>query len=146
MSEPRAAKKGDLVVLDYRGAIGGEEFDGGTGEGYELELGSDRFIPGFEDQIEGRIPGQDFDVTVRFPDEYTTQDIAGKEAIFKCKIKELKVLSEVKIDDDFAVSLGLSDLTALRAQAAQQIEREFDQMSRNRLKRRLLDQLSESHS
>ena len=146
VTEPRAAKSGDIVVLDFEGRIDGEAFAGGAAEGHVLELGSGQFIPGFEDQIEGQKPGQEFDVSVSFPADYQAEDLAGKNAVFSCKLNEIREISEVTIDDEFAKSLGLDGLEALRRQAATQIEQEYARMARDRLKRRLLDILADNHT
>ncbi len=145
ISGKRAAKSGDLVVLDYAGSVDGTAFDGGTGEGFQLELGSGQFIPGFEAQVEGQKVDQQFDVTVTFPEDYTSEELAGKEAVFSCKINEIRELSEAKIDDEFAKELGLDDLATLRDQVRQQLEQEYQRLAREKLKRSLLDRLADQH-
>ena len=142
---PRAAKNGDVAVIDFTGKIDGVAFEGGSGEGHYLELGAGQFIPGFEDQVVGQKPNQNFDVSVTFPTDYNTPDLAGKNAIFSCIIKELRAVIEAKIDDEFAKGLGLEDLTALKGSAKTQIEQEFSQAARARVKRQLLDMLAEAH-
>ena len=87
--EDRAAAEGDTAVIDFEGFVDGVAFDGGKGEEYELKLGSGSFIPGFEDQIVGHNPGDEFDVNVTFPTEYTPE-LAGKDAVFKVKLHEIK--------------------------------------------------------
>ncbi|CCI85386.1 trigger factor [Lactobacillus pasteurii DSM 23907 = CRBIP 24.76] len=96
------AEKGDTVVIDYKGTIDGEAFDGGSAENYSLELGSGVFIPGFEDQLEGHAAGEDVDVVVTFPEEYGAKDLAGKEAHFATKIHEVKTKQLPELDDEFA--------------------------------------------
>lgn len=102
MTVERAAKKGDMVTIDFDGSVDGVPFDGGKAENYELELGSNTFIPGFEDQLIGKKTGQEVDVNVTFPDEYHAQELAGKAAVFKCAVKEIKTRELPKLDDDFA--------------------------------------------
>ncbi|MBQ7793925.1 MAG: trigger factor [Clostridia bacterium] len=100
--EDRAAANGDIAVIDFEGFADGVAFDGGKGEGYELELGSGSFIPGFEEQLVGKNAGEDVEVNVTFPTEYHAADLAGKDAMFKVKIHELKVKELPELDDDFA--------------------------------------------
>lgn len=97
-----AAEDGDTVVIDYTGSIDGEAFDGGTDENHSLKLGSNSFIPGFEDQLIGAEPGSEIDVTVTFPEDYHAEHLAGKEAIFKTKVHEVKALELPELDDEFA--------------------------------------------
>ncbi|CCI87156.1 trigger factor [Lactobacillus gigeriorum] len=96
------AEKGDTVTIDYKGTIDGKEFDGGSAENYSLELGSDTFIPGFEDQLVGHEAGDDVDVVVTFPENYGAKDLAGKEAHFATKIHEVKSKQLPELDDEFA--------------------------------------------
>ena len=96
------AEKGDTVTIDYKGTIDGKEFDGGSAENYSLELGSDTFIPGFEDQLVGHEAGDDVDVVVTFPENYGAKDLAGKEAHFATRIHEVKSKQLPELDDEFA--------------------------------------------
>ena len=116
VADDRAAQTGDTVSLDFEGFVDGEAFDGGKGENYPLELGSGSFIPGFEDQVCGHKIDEEFDVNVKFPDEYAEQ-LAGKDAFFKCKIHEIKAKELPELDDDFAqsVSEDLNTLDELKA-------------------------------
>lgn len=98
----RAAKKGDIANIDYEGSIDGVPFDGGKAEKHDLTLGSGAFIPGFEDQIVGKKPGDEFDVTVTFPEDYHAKDLAGKKAVFKTKLNSLKFEELPAADDEFA--------------------------------------------
>lgn len=100
--EDRAAENGDIAVIDFEGFTDGVAFDGGKGEGYELELGSGSFIPGFEEQLVGKNAGDDVEVNVTFPTEYHADNLAGKDAMFKVKIHELKKKELPELDDDFA--------------------------------------------
>ena len=113
--EDRAVKKDDIAVIDFEGFVDGVAFDGGKGEGFELTIGSGQFIPGFEDQIIGHNAGEEFDVNVTFPAEYTPE-LAGKEAVFKVKVNEIKVKELPELDDEFAkdVSEDADTLAALK--------------------------------
>ena len=105
----RAAENGDTVIFDFEGFSEGKAFEGGKAEKFSLELGSGRFIPGFEEQIVGKNIGEDFDVNVRFPAEYQAEELAGKEALFKCKIHEIKGKELPELDDDFAKDVSEFD-------------------------------------
>lgn len=98
----RPAKNGDTVMIDYEGSVNGELFDGGSAEGYGLVLGSNSFIPGFEEQLVGASAGSDVDVHVTFPEAYHAEDLAGKEALFKVKVHEVKAKEYPIVDDEFA--------------------------------------------
>ncbi|MDH6363196.1 trigger factor [Enterococcus sp. PF1-24] len=102
LKEDEAAAEGDTTVIDFEGFVGDEAFEGGKGENYSLELGSGSFIPGFEEQLVGHKAGEDVDVTVTFPEDYQAADLAGKEAIFKVKIHEVKAKELPELDDEFA--------------------------------------------
>ena len=110
--EDRKTEKGDTAVIDFEGFVDGVAFDGGKGENYALELGSNTFIPGFEDQVEGRAIGEEFDVNVTFPEEYTEKTLAGKPAVFKCKVNEIKKKELPELDDDFAKDISEFDTFA----------------------------------
>ena len=107
--EDRAAKKGDTVVIDFEGFQDGVAFDGGKAEGHSLELGSGQFIPGFEDQIVGKNIGDEFDVNVTFPEEYGAENLAGKPAVFKVKLHEIKLRELPAADDEFAKDVSEFD-------------------------------------
>lgn len=145
VAKARKAKAGDVAVIDFKGSIDGEEFEGGAGEGHHLELGSNRFIPGFEDQVVGAKPGDSLDVKVTFPEDYHAEDLAGKEAVFAVEVKELREYVDQEINDEFAESLGLENLEALQQQVRERLEQDYNQVGRSRLKRDLLDALHESH-
>lgn len=145
VAEGEAASEGDAVVIDFVGRVDGEEFEGGAAEDFQLELGSGRFIPGFEEQLVGAAVGDEKSVAVSFPDEYPQADLAGKPAEFTCTVKAVKVVLPVAIDDALAEQLGLENLEDLKTNVRRLIESEFAQHSRARLKRSLLDHLSESH-
>jgi trigger factor len=107
--EGRAAQLGDTAVIDFEGFVDGVAFEGGKGESYSLELGSGSFIPGFEEQLVGKNAGEDVDVTVTFPEAYHAEELAGKEALFKCKIHELKSKELPELDDEFAKDVSEFD-------------------------------------
>jgi trigger factor len=142
-SKDGKAENGDQVVIDFEGFVDGEAFEGGKGEGYPLELGSGSFIPGFEDQLLGAKAGDDVDVTVTFPTEYGAEHLAGKEALFKCKVHEVKTAKAAEINDDLAKQFGAEDLAALKGQIAERLEAEYVGAARQVMKRGLLDQLDE---
>ncbi|MGX7351814.1 trigger factor [Enterococcus canis] len=102
VKEDEAAAEGDTAVIDFEGFLGDEAFEGGKGDNYSLELGSGQFIPGFEEQIVGHKAGENFDVTVTFPEDYQAEDLAGKEAVFKVTLHEVKVKELPELDDEFA--------------------------------------------
>ena len=102
IKEDEAAENGDTVVIDFEGFVDGEAFDGGKGENYSLELGSNSFIPGFEEQLVGTKAGDSKDVTVTFPEDYQAEDLAGKEAVFKVTVHEVKAKELPELDDEFA--------------------------------------------
>ena len=110
--EGRAAANGDTTVIDFEGFLDGKAFEGGKGEGFSLVLGSGQFIPGFEDQIVGKNIGEEFDVNVTFPEEYGAPELAGKPAVFKCKLHEIKVKELPVIDDEFAKDVSEFDTIA----------------------------------
>ncbi len=141
----RAAKKGDICVVDFVGKIDGEAFDGGTGNGIQIELGAGQFIPGFEDQLVGAKAGQSLDVKVTFPEDYGSANLAGKDAVFACEVKELREPIATELNDDFAKTLGLESLDALKAAIREQLDGEYAQYARDKIKRELLDRLSESY-
>lgn len=107
--EDRPAKEGDSVLIDYVGTVDGEEFDGGSAEGYRLELGSGTFIPGFEDQLVGAEAGSDVEVNVTFPEDYQEESLAGKAAVFKCKVHEITMKEIPELDDEFAQDVSEFD-------------------------------------
>jgi len=140
------AETGDAVVIDFVGSIDGEKFDGGAAEGHTLVLGSGRFIPGFEDQLVGASAGAEVKVNVNFPDDYQAENLKGKPALFEVKVHEVKAPKDVAIDDEFAKTLGLESLEALKDAIKGQISGELNFATRQQVKRVLLDALDERHS
>ncbi|RED53336.1 trigger factor [Aestuariispira insulae] len=145
IAKARKMKSGDVAVIDFKGSVDGVEFPGGAGEGHHLELGSNSFIPGFEEQLVGAKAGDDLDVKVTFPAEYHSEDLAGKDAVFAVSVKETREYVDQEINDEFAKSLGLEDLDQLKGQVRERMENDYNQVSRTRLKRELLDALHEGH-
>ncbi|WP_420138174.1 trigger factor [Sphingomonas sp.] len=144
--EGHPAIEGDQVIIDFVGKTAdGVAFPGGTGEDMAVELGSGRLIPGFEAQLEGVKVGEERTLNVTFPAEYGEKSLAGKPATFDIVVKDVKVASEAKIDDEFAKSLGLESLEKLRELFKGQIEQELNGLTRTHMKRKLLDQLAQGH-
>ncbi|MEM1341205.1 MAG: trigger factor [Pseudomonadota bacterium] len=135
------AASGDQVVFDFVGSVDGEEFEGGAAEDFPLVLGSGQFIPGFEEQLEGVKAGEEKSVEVSFPDGYQAEHLAGKAAVFACKIKEVKKPAKAEIDDELAKKFGAEDLAALKGQIEERLAGEYAGAARQVLKRSLLDQL-----
>jgi len=135
------AKIDDQIVVDFVGKIDGEPFDGGTAEDYPLVLGSNSFIPGFEEQLTGAKTGEEREVKVTFPETYGAPNLAGKDAVFECVVKEVRAPSPAAIDDALAVRYGAESLDQLKEQTREQIGAEFADAGRALIKRRLLDAL-----
>lgn len=139
------AAEGDRVTIDYTGKIGGVAFDGGAGTDQPLVLGSKEFIPGFEDQLTGLKAGDEKQITVTFPDNYSAPHLAGKEATFDVTVKEVAKPGPLEINDETAKALGLESLERLREVVKGQIESQFGSMTRQKVKRQLLDQLDAAY-
>ncbi len=142
--EDRAAKKGDTVVIDFEGFKDGVAFDGGKAEGHSLELGSGQFIPGFEDQIIGKNIGDEFDVNVTFPEEYGAEELAGKPAVFKVKLHEIKLRELPTADDEFAKDVSefdtLKELKAdLKKKALERKKKAAEEAVENILVQQIVD-------
>ncbi|MCX7565135.1 trigger factor [Sulfitobacter sp. F26169L] len=135
------AKDGDQVVMDFVGKVDGEAFEGGSAEDYPLVLGSNSFIPGFEEQLVGVKADEEKDVTVSFPEDYQAEHLKGKEAVFSCTIKEVKEPVAAEINDEMATKFGAEDLAALKVQIGERLEAEYAGASRAVMKRGLLDAL-----
>ena len=146
VTSKRAAKDGDVVVIDFVGRIDGEAFEGGAAEGHSLELGSASFIPGFEEGLVGAKSGETRDVTVHFPQDYQATHLAGKPATFEVTVKELREKGEVAIDDELAARLGFDDLGALRDAVAGQINGQHATALRQALKKNVLDALADGEA
>jgi trigger factor len=142
---PRPAQKGDAIKLDFVGSVDGTEFPGGTAQDYTLELGSASFIPGFEDQLIGAEVGKPVDVKVTFPADYGNTELAGKEAVFKCTIKEIHEFVDKPADDELAKKNNFENLEAMRKAVGERIGQDYARISRSMIKRQLLDKLAEAH-
>ena len=136
------AKLGDAVLIDFAGTRDGVPFEGGTGEDFELELGSNMFIPGFEEQLVGVKADDERTVDVKFPDEYHAPELAGMAVEFKVLVKEVRQPEKVKADDQLAKDLGVEDLKALKKALEERIAQESEGVTKSILKRQLLDELS----
>ncbi|MDO8974801.1 trigger factor [Reyranella sp.] len=142
---PRAAQKGDAIKLDFVGSVDGVEFPGGAAQDYVLEIGSGSFIPGFEDQLIGAELGKPVDVKVTFPAEYGAPELAGKDAVFKCTVKEVLEYVDTPADDELAKKNNFENLEAMRKAIGERIGQDYTQISRTMIKRQLLDKLADSH-
>ena len=110
--EDRAAQNGDTATIDFEGFVDGEAFEGGKGTDYPLTLGSNTFIPGFEEQLVGANTGDHVEVKVTFPEEYQAKELAGKEAVFQCDVKKIEAKELPELDDDFAKDVSEFDTLA----------------------------------
>ena len=146
VEEPRPARKGDILVVDFSGEVDGEKYPGMEAEDHHLELGSNRFVEGFEDQLIGVQPGEEKTVEVTFPEGYMNSQLSGKTAQFHVKVKELREAEPVEINDEFAQKFGEEDLNGLKERVRDQIRQDYERLTRQRTKRQLLDQLADGHS
>ena len=135
------SKDGDQVTIDFLGKVDGEAFEGGAAEDYPLVLGSNSFIPGFEEQLVGVKVDEDVEVKVTFPAEYGAENLAGKDAVFECKIKAVKAPKAAEINDELATKFGAEDLAALKGQISERLVAEYAGAARAVQKRHLLDAL-----
>lgn len=140
------AANGDQVTLDFVGKIGGEAFEGGSGENIDLVLGSGGFIPGFEAQVEGMTSGESRTLSVTFPENYSSAKLAGQPATFDVTLKGVAAPAEIKIDDELAKAFGLEDLAKLKDSIRVNIERDYAAASRRKWKRSLLDALDKKYA
>jgi len=138
-------EKGDRVLVKFTGTMDGQPFEGGTGDDIPVNVGSNTFIPGFEDQLVGMAAGETRTVNVTFPKNYLAPNLAGKDAVFEVTAKSIETPGTVEINDDFAKSLGLESLDKLKSVVRERLTREHASMSRQKLKRALLDQLDKLH-
>ncbi|MDB2469520.1 trigger factor [Alphaproteobacteria bacterium] len=142
LAKARAAKLGDVAMIDFIGRIDGEAFEGGTAEGHSLELGSNSFIPGFEEGLAGAKPGTTIDVPVTFPEDYQAAHLAGKLAVFEVKVNELHEKADASIDDELATRLGFENLDGLKGAIAEQINGQHQTALRQLTKKNVLDALA----
>lgn len=141
--ENREARSGDAVVIDFVGRRDGVEFEGGAAQDFELVLGSGAFIPGFDDPLIGATAGRHLDIDVTFPETYPAEELAGQSVVFGVDVKEVKRPEQPAIDDGLAVKMGVENLEELRKAVSDQIRSDYDRVSRERVKRQLLDALAE---
>ena len=146
ITEDRGAVKGEIAQCDFVGKIDGVEFPGGAAQDMPIEVGGDGFIPGFTEQLEGIKAGEVRTLNVSFPEEYGAKELAGKAATFDVTCKGLKLQIVPAADDELAKTLGFDDLDGLKKVLVEQMQREYDSMSRMKVKRALLDQLADRAS
>lgn len=145
LENPRPAQSGDILVIDFKGTVHGEALPGMAGEDHHLELGSSSFIEGFEEQLIGAAAGETRTVNVTFPQEYGNEKLAGQPAVFECTVKEIREPVPAELNDDFAKSMGAESLDDLREKVKERLGQDYDGFARMRLKREILDRLSEAH-
>ncbi len=143
VEEDRGAAKGESLTVDFVGTVDGNAFPGGTATDMSIEVGGGGFIPGFTEQLEGMRAGETRTVSVSFPEDYGVKDLAGKAATFEVAAKKLRRSVETMLDDAFGEKIGFENLADLRQAISDRMQREYDQLSRLRLKRQLLDALAE---
>ena len=142
--DDRAVENGDIVVLDFDGYVDDVPFEGGKGEGYELEIGSNTFIPGFEEQLVGVKIDENVDVKVTFPTEYHAENLAGKDAVFKCVVHEIKVRELPELDDDFASEVSEFDtMDEFRADVRKKLEEKATQKAKTETENAILEKVVE---
>ncbi|MGQ7243823.1 trigger factor [Salinicola sp. V024] len=143
----RGAENGDQVKIDFQGYLGDEPFEGGSAEGHELELGSNRFIPGFEEQLVGAKAGEEKRISVTFPDDYQAEHLAGQEATFKVTVHEVSAKALPEVDAEFIKEFGVEDgdPDKFRAEVKKNMEREVKQAAQNRVKQQALDALQQAN-
>lgn len=142
----RAAKNGDAVLMDFKGFVGDVAFEGGEALGHQLEIGSNSFIPGFEEQLVGVKAGDETKVNVKFPDEYHSEELKGKDAVFEIKVHEVQEAGKAEASDEFAKKMGFEDMEKLREMIKTQIESDGANMARVLVKKDLFDALDEQYS
>ncbi len=142
--EDRAAKEGDILTIDYEGYVDGEQFEGGTAQNQTLELGSNSFIPGFEEQLIGKEKDSEVEVNVTFPEEYHAENLAGKEAVFKVKIHEIKYKELPELDDEFAKDVSEFDtLDEMKEDIKNNLEKQNEEREKNETENKVLEKVVE---
>ncbi len=146
VSVERPVKEGDMVILDYKGLVGDTAFEGGSAERYPLKIGSNSFIPGFEEQLVGAEVNSDLDVKVTFPGEYQAEELAGKEALFQCHIHEIKEEEVPSLDDEFAKDVSEWDtLEELKKETRENLEKSTAGRNEDRMKNAVLEKVFNSN-
>ncbi len=142
----RPAQDGDTVLIDYAGFVGDEQFEGGTAERQPLKLGSGTFIPGFEEQLVGAVKDEEVEVKVTFPEQYHSEELAGKDAIFKCKVHEIKETEVPEIDDEFVKDVSEFDtLDELKASKREELEKAAAVRAENQMKNNVIEKVFEAN-
>jgi trigger factor len=144
-AEGAKAEEGDRVTIKFAGKIDGELFEGGSGDDMPVQIGSNSFIPGFEEQLVGIVAGETRTLKVKFPEHYQAENLAGKDAEFEVTAKTIEAPGSVTLDDEFAKSLGLESIAKLRDAVKERMVQEHQSMSRQKVKRQLLDELDKRH-
>lgn len=140
--EDREAQKGDIAVIDFDGSVDGKRFAGGKADNYDLTLGAGQFIPGFEDQVAGRKSGDEFEVNVKFPDDYGAKDLAGKDAVFQVKLHEIKKKELPAVDDDFVKDVSeFNTLDEYKADIRKKIADAREEAANDAVENQLIDKL-----
>ena len=140
----RAAEMGDTAEIDFEGFVDGVAFEGGKGENHKLKLGSGQFIPGFEEQVAGKNIGEEFDVNVTFPEEYGASELAGKAAVFKCKLHSITKEELPELDDEFAKDMSFDNVDAYKADVRAKLTERYEKTADQVLENRVLDALVEN--
>lgn len=141
----RASQKGDTLTFDFDGSVDGVPFDGGKAENFDLELGSGQFIPGFEEQLEGKNIDDEFDVNVTFPEDYHAEELKGKPAVFKCKVHAIKTKELPELDDEFAKDVSEFDtLDELKADTRAKMQHQADHAAEDEVENKLIDKVIEN--
>src|SRR3979490_874626 len=143
--EGAKAQTGSAVTISFKGPVDGTPFEGGTGENIQVTIGSNTFIPGFEEQLLGIAAGETRNLKVSFPKNYASEKLAGQPAEFETAAALIEAPQDTKIDDEFAKTLGLESLDKLKEAARERLAAEFAGATRQRVKRMLLDRLDEAH-
>ncbi len=146
LPENTKAQKGNIVKIDFKGSVDGEAFAGGSAENFDLELGSNQFIAGFEDQLIGKKSGDKCTVKVTFPEQYPSAQLAGKDAEFEVTVNSVQEAKTPEINEEFATSRGFANLTAFHEAIRSQLASEFDQVVRDQLKKQLFDILENKYT
>jgi trigger factor len=144
-ADDHAAADGEVVVIDFVGKVGGEEFPGGKAEGYSLELGTGSFVPGFEDQLVGAKKGDKREIKISFPDDYPAENLAGKDAVFDVTVQEVQEKAAAAVDDELAKKLGKENVGELQSGIREEQQRQYHEVTQMRLKRALLDEIENAY-
>lgn len=138
-------ENGNIAVIDFKGLLDGETFEGGTSEGYSLEVGSGTFIPGFEEQLVGKKAGEEINVEVTFPEDYPAEELAGKPVVFEVKIKEIKVKELPALDDDFAKdTTEFESLEELKNDIKANLQKKADEEAKNEMRNKVVEKIAET--